>query len=155
MNPWHVPDVLILLRRDIDRAGGQSEWSRQTGICRTYINRVLNRRKPPGPSICRALGLKKAVLRDVAEKAGSTKPVDLEEIPRILQEEIKRAGSISAWCRQMGLNRSYVSQVLHKRKRFGNKILTALKLSNVVLDIDNTLAPPTTRRPSKSKAYTR
>jgi hypothetical protein len=117
---------------------------------------VLKRRKPPGPSICRALGLKRALLRDdVAERVDSMKPCDLEEIPLILQKEIKRTGSISAWCRQAGLNRSFVSQVLHKRKRFGNKILTALKLSNVVLDIDNTLAPPTTRRPSKSKAYTR
>jgi DNA-binding transcriptional regulator YdaS (Cro superfamily) len=155
MNPLHVRDVLILLRRDIDRVGGQSEWSRQTGICRTYVNRVLNRRSPPGPSICRALGLKKAVLRDVAEMVDSTKPVDLEEIPLILHEEIKRAGSISAWCRQMGLDRSYVSQVLHRRKGVGNKIKTALKLSNVVLDIGNTLAPPTTRRPRKSRAFTR
>jgi DNA-binding phage protein len=56
MKPLHVRDVLKLLRLDVDRAGGQSQWSRQTGIGRTYLNRVLNGRKPPGPSICRALG---------------------------------------------------------------------------------------------------
>ena len=151
MKPLHVRDVLILLRRDIGRAGGQSEWSRQTGICRTYINRVLKGRKPPGPSICRALGLERAVLRDVAEKGDSTKSVDLDEIPLILQEEIKRAGSISAWCRQMGLDRSNLSQVLHKRRRPGNRILAALKLSNVLLDADGANAARIIRRGAKTK----
>jgi DNA-binding phage protein len=147
-----VPDLLRLLRRDINRAGGQSEWARQTGICRTYINRVLNGRKPPGPSICRALGLKRAVLRDVAEMADSTKSVDVEEVPLILREEIEKAGSISAWCRQVGLDRSNLSQVLHKRRRPGKKILAALKLSNVLLDADNNRAAPISRRRIKSEA---
>jgi hypothetical protein len=72
MKPLRVQDLLRLLRRDINRVGGQSEWARQTGICRTYINRVLNGRKPPGPSIWRALGFKRAVLRDAAEMVDST-----------------------------------------------------------------------------------
>jgi hypothetical protein len=120
-----VPDLLRLLRRDINRAGGQSEWARQMRICRTYINRVLNGRKPPGPSICRALGLKRAALPDVAKLSDATKVVDLEEVSFILREEIEKAGSISAWCQQVGLDRSHISQVLHKRKRLGNKILAA------------------------------
>ena len=155
MKPLRVRDVLILLRRDIDRAGGQSEWSRQTGISRTYINRVLKGRKPPGPSICRALGLERAVLRDVAKRVDSTKPVDLDEIRLILQEEIKKAGSVSAWCRQVGLDRSNLSQVLHKRRTLGNKILAALKLSNVLLAADVTSATPIVRRGTKTKALTK
>ena len=142
MKTLFFPDLLRLLRRDINRAGGQSEWARQTGICRTYINRVLNGRKPPGPSIYGALGLKRAALRDVAKLSDATKVVDLEEVSLILREEIEKAGSISAWCQQVGLDRSHVSQVLHKRKRPGNKILAALKLSNVLLDVDNTRAAP-------------
>jgi DNA-binding phage protein len=148
-----VPDLLRLLRRDINRVGGQSEWARQTDICRTYINRVLNGRKPPGPSICRALGLKRAALRDVAEMSDATKVVDLKEVSLILREEIEKAGSISAWCRQVGLDRSHLSQVLHKRKRLGNKILAALKLSNVLLDVDNTRAAG--RQRIKADAWTR
>jgi DNA-binding transcriptional regulator YdaS (Cro superfamily) len=138
MKPLHLRDVLVLLRRDVDRAGGQSEWSRQTGISRTYINRVLNGRKPPGPGICRALRLERAVLRDVAKRVDATRlrPVDPKEVPLILQKEIKRAGSISAWCRQVGLDRSNLSQVLHKRRGLGNKILAALRLSNALLDAD-------------------
>jgi DNA-binding phage protein len=155
MKPLHVLDVLTLLRRDIERAGSQSEWSRQTGISRTYVNRVLNGRKPPGLSICRALGLEKAIFRDGARMVDSTKPVDLDEIPLILQKEIKRAGSISAWCRQVGLDRSNLSQVLHKRRGLGNKILAALKLSNVLLDGNVASAPPTIRRRPRTKALTK
>ena len=138
MKPLHVQDLLRLLRHEIDRVGGQSEWARQTGICRTYINKVLNGRKLPGPSICRALGLERAVFCDTPEMTDSTKSVDVEEVPLILREEIEKAGSISAWCRQVGLDRSHLSQVLHKRRGLGYKILAALKLSNVLLDVDDT-----------------
>jgi DNA-binding transcriptional regulator YdaS (Cro superfamily) len=155
MKPLHVRDVLILLRRDVDRAGGQSEWSRQTGVSRTYINRVLKGRKPPGPSIVRALGLERAVLRDVAKTVDSTKRVDLDEVQLILQEEIKRPGSVSAWCRQVGLDRSNLSGVLHRRRRPGNKVLAALKLSNVLLNADTANAGPTLRRRTKTKKWTK
>jgi DNA-binding transcriptional regulator YdaS (Cro superfamily) len=151
MKLLHVLDVLTLLRRDIERAGSQSEWSRQTGVSRTYINRVLKGRKPPGPSICRALGLERAVLRDVAKKVDPIKSIDLDEVRLILQEEIKKAGSVSAWCRQVGLDRSNLSQVLHKRRRLGNKILAALKLSNVLFDADTANAAPALRRRTKGK----
>jgi hypothetical protein len=140
MKPLHVQDLLRLLRHEIDRVGGQSEWARQTGICRTYINKVLNGRKLPGPSICRALGLERAVFRDAPEMMDSTKSVDVEKVPLILREEIEKAGSISAWCRQVGLDRSNRSAVLHNRRGLGNKILAALKLSNVLLDVDDTRA---------------
>jgi len=151
MKPLHVRDVRILLRRDIDRAGSQSEWSRKTGVSRTYTNRVLNGRKPPGPSICRALGLERAVLGEGAEREHSTKLLDLDEIQLILKEEIKKAGGVSAWCRQMGLDRSNLSQVLHKRRRPGNKILEALKLSNVLLNADAANAAPLIQRRTKTK----
>jgi DNA-binding transcriptional regulator YdaS (Cro superfamily) len=151
MKLLHVLDVLTLLRRDIERAGSQSEWSRQTGVSRTYINCVLKGRKPPGPSICRALGLERAILRDVAKKVDPIKSIDLDEVRLILQEEIKKAGSVSAWCRQVGLDRSNLSQVLHKRRRLGNKILAALKLSNVLFDADTANAAPVLRRRTKAK----
>jgi hypothetical protein len=86
------------------------------------------------------LGLKRAVLRDVAEVSDVAKVVDLKRVSLILREEIEKVGSISAWCRQVGLNRSNLSGVLHKRRGLGNKILAALKLSNVLLDLDNTPA---------------
>jgi hypothetical protein len=94
--------------------------------------------------------LEKAVLRDVAKRAESAKPIDLDEIRVILQEEIKRAGSVSAWCRQVGLDRSNLSQVLHKRRRLGGKILAALKLSNVLLDADVANAGAIIRRGTKT-----
>jgi hypothetical protein len=39
-----------------------------------------------------------------------------------------------------------ISQVLHKRRRLGRKILAALKLSNVLLGVDNTRAAPPGRQ---------
>jgi hypothetical protein len=94
--------------------------------------------------------LEKAVLRDVAMRAESARPIDLDEIRVILPEEIKRAGSVSAWCRQVGLDRSNLSQVLHKRRRLGGKILAALKLSNVLLDADLANAGAIIRRGTKT-----
>jgi DNA-binding phage protein len=134
MKPLRVQDVLKLLRREIDRAGGQSEWARQTGVYRTHLNKVLNGWRPPGPSICRALGLKS---------------INAEEVLLILRQEIEKAGSTNSWCRQVGLNRAYVGRVLRKRKGVGRKILAALKLLNVLLDIDDTRAA---RRLIKSEA---
>jgi hypothetical protein len=108
--------------------GGQSEWARRTGIDRTYICKVLGGRKPPGPSIYGALGLESVILRDHTKSH-----VSAQEVRRILQAEIENAGSISRWCRRTGINRSYLSQVLHKRKGLGKKILAALGLSNAVI----------------------
>jgi DNA-binding phage protein len=116
MKALRVQDVLKLLGREIDRAGGQSEWARQMGLSRTYLNKVLNGRKLPTPSICRVLGLKS---------------IDAEEVLLILRQEIEKAGSTSSWCRQVGLNRSYVGRALRKRRGLGRKILAALKLSDV------------------------
>jgi hypothetical protein len=41
MKILNIEDVLELLRLDIDRVAGQSEWARQTGVSRIQINRAL------------------------------------------------------------------------------------------------------------------
>jgi hypothetical protein len=51
----------------------------------------------------------------------------------MLREEIKKAGSITAWCERMGQERSYLSSVLHKRKLPSKKILASLNLSEVLV----------------------
>jgi hypothetical protein len=135
MKILNIEDVLELLRRDINRVGGQSEWARQTGIERTLISRVLNGRRLPPSQLCRALGLEWVVVRHVAQRDGQTKSVIIgyRDFLRILRKEIKKAGSIIAWSRQIGVDRTYPSSVLHKRKSPGKKILAALSLSEALV----------------------
>ena len=40
-------DLVELLRSRVKSAGGQSGFARQHGLQRTYLNLVLNGRKPP------------------------------------------------------------------------------------------------------------
>ena len=43
-------DVLRILRQAVEEAGSQWEWSRRTGIERTFLNQVLHKRKKISPS---------------------------------------------------------------------------------------------------------
>jgi hypothetical protein len=135
MKSFEVRDVLELLRREIDRVGGQSEWARQTGIDRSLINRVLNARRLPTSQLCRALGLEWVVVRHAVR--GDDEPessiVSKRDVLRILSEQIKNAGSIAAWCKLVGEERTYVSSVLHNRKSPSKKILAGLNLSEQLL----------------------
>jgi hypothetical protein len=124
-----------LLRAEIDRVGGQSEWARQTGIQRSLISRVLNGQRLPPSRLCRALGLEWVIVRDVAETGDQTKLtiISNRDVLLILKKEIRRVGSIIAWSRQMGVERSHLSSVLHKRRAADKKILAALKLSEALV----------------------
>ena len=132
---FNIQDVIELLRRETDRVGGQSEWARQTGIQRPLINRVLNGRRLPPLQLCRALGLEWVIVRHVAQKGGETKSVIISnrDVLLMLRKEIENAGSITACSRQMGVDRSNLSSVLHKRRRPDKKILAVLNLSEALV----------------------
>jgi len=51
-------DVLKLLRSRIEGAGGQTAFTRQTGVERSHLNMVLNGKRRPSPSILEALNLR-------------------------------------------------------------------------------------------------
>ena len=51
--------VVDLLRDAIEREGGQTAFAKHHGINRTYLNMVLNGKKPVGDAIAEALGLHK------------------------------------------------------------------------------------------------
>jgi DNA-binding phage protein len=128
-------DVLELLRLAIDRVGGQSEWSRRTGIDRAQINRALNERRFPSSLICRALKLERVVVRVTAQRAEKAKSAIIsgEDVLLMLNESIEETGGITAWSRQIGINRTYLSLVLNRRRSPGRKILAALNLSEVLI----------------------
>ena len=50
-------DVIYLLRKEVDRAGGQVVWSKKMGINRSHLNRVLKGQRPLTESILAALDL--------------------------------------------------------------------------------------------------
>jgi DNA-binding phage protein/lambda repressor-like predicted transcriptional regulator len=140
MKHFEVEDVLGLLRRRIDRAGGQSELARQTGLERADINRALNGRRLPMTKLCLAIGLEWVVVRQVAGKRSWTKSDILcnREVLGISGEAVKKAGGPTAWwSRQTGINRTYLSLVLHERKNPGKRILAALALTELLVRADD------------------
>jgi DNA-binding phage protein len=58
MRIFELEDVVVLLRSEIERAGGPLKWSKKTGINRAVVYKTLNDIKPPTKSIIRALKLR-------------------------------------------------------------------------------------------------
>jgi hypothetical protein len=52
-------DVVQLLRDAIEREGGQVAFAKHHGVNRTYLNMVLNGKRPMGDAVAEALGLHK------------------------------------------------------------------------------------------------
>jgi len=50
-------DVVQLLRTAIEHEGSQMAFSKRHGINRTYLNMVLNGKRPVGDAVAEALGL--------------------------------------------------------------------------------------------------
>jgi len=50
-------DVVRLLRVAIEREGGQVAFAKHHRVNRTYLNMVLNRKRPMGDAVAEALGL--------------------------------------------------------------------------------------------------
>jgi DNA-binding transcriptional regulator YdaS (Cro superfamily) len=130
-----IEDVLELLLRDIQRVGGQSEWARQTGVPRTQINRALNGRRMPTSQLCRALELEWVIVRHVEGKDGQQQPIIMEkrDLLLILNVEIEKVGSITAWCERTGFNRTYLSQVLNNIRPASSKLIGAVNLAEVLV----------------------
>ncbi len=58
MRVFELEDVILLLRSEVKRGGGQAAWSKKTGIDRTMLSRVLNGHRPLTKTIFRALKLR-------------------------------------------------------------------------------------------------
>jgi transcriptional regulator with XRE-family HTH domain len=152
-----IEDVLELLRLDIDLVGGQSEWARQTGVSRGQINRALKGRRMPSSQLCHALGLEWVVVRKIPREDGESQPVMVERRDFLskLKAEIEKVGSVTGWCEQNGFNRTYLSQVLNKRRPASSKLVAALDLAEVLVRATKSavvkgrrkMRPPSKRQP--------
>lgn len=58
MQIFELDDIVALLRREVDIAGGQVAWSKSTGINRTLLNQVLRGRRQPTARMVAALNLR-------------------------------------------------------------------------------------------------
>jgi hypothetical protein len=114
----NIADVLQLLHQEVIKAGGQSAWARQTGVNRSYLNKVLGGCRIPGPQIIEALNLKRLYVC-----AGS----EGRDLIPLLREGILRAGSIAAWSRQTGIQRATASLVINGRRPPSARFFRALK----------------------------
>jgi DNA-binding phage protein len=108
-------DVLRLLRSEILRSGGQTEWARGAGVNRVNLNRILNGHRALSRNFVKALKLKECRV-DVLEQ---------------LERAIERAGSISQLSRQIGIDRTLISRSLHRRRRPPKTLFHALKISRM------------------------
>jgi DNA-binding phage protein len=115
-------EVLILLQQEISRSN-QCAWARRARVNRTHLNKVLHGARPLGLSIVRALNLRQVIAQ------GATK----REIRARLRRAIKQAGSISAWSRQTGIDRSLVSRVVNGRRKPSPPFLRALNIKQETL----------------------
>lgn len=60
MRNMSLDEVLELLRRTCERAGGQREFARTSKkVSAQYVSQVLARKQEPGPALLEALGLER------------------------------------------------------------------------------------------------
>lgn len=60
---FDMDDVVALLRRQVDTAGGQVAWSKMTGNNRAVLNGVLKGHRQPTPRMIAALNLRMVFVR--------------------------------------------------------------------------------------------
>jgi len=56
-----LPMMRKLLRREVERCGGQVAWARRHGLHPSTINKVLNAQRRPGARLLAALRLRKVI----------------------------------------------------------------------------------------------
>jgi len=57
MKTFELEDVVSLLRAEVTRVGGQTEFAKKTGLPRTEVNKALTGARLPSRSVIDALGL--------------------------------------------------------------------------------------------------
>ena len=58
MKVLETQDVIVLLRAEVHRAGGQAAWATKAGVSRITVNKILNGHGLPTKKIIKALKLR-------------------------------------------------------------------------------------------------
>ena len=61
-------EVIQLLREAIEREGNQGAFARRHGIERSYLNQILNQKKPVNRAVLRALELRRVYAAEQDER---------------------------------------------------------------------------------------
>lgn len=64
-------DVIRLLEKHVADAGTQAAFAKRAGITTAYVTDVLYRRRPAGPAILNAIGVRKVVTYEPVEPASA------------------------------------------------------------------------------------
>ena len=128
-------DLVNLLRSRVKSAGGQSAFARQYGLQRTYLNKVLRGKKPPGgPSILDALNLRIVYVPVERQGRADAHVLDHDDVLKLLHSRVKSAGSQIAFSRQ-GVERTHLNMVFNGRRPLSPSIIDALKLRIVYASV--------------------
>jgi DNA-binding phage protein len=137
MRVLEIKDILSLLRSEVNQAGSISAWSRKTGVNRVVVTRVLSGAEPLTKSIVKALKLRMVLAADEESRGLTARSFfAVQDVISLLRSEIKRTGTISAWCRKTGVNRTNVSKALNGKGPPTPTIIKALKLREVIVAVD-------------------
>jgi hypothetical protein len=60
------------------------------------------------------------------------RPIDVEQMRKILRREVERAGGQVAWAKKHGLHPSTINKVLNEQRLPGRRMLGALKLRKII-----------------------
>jgi len=60
------------------------------------------------------------------------RPISLEQMRRLLQREVDRAGGQVAWAKLNDLHPSTINKVLNEQRLPGRRMLSALRLAKVI-----------------------
>ena len=58
-----IDDVLRLLARQCNDAGGQAVFAKRHGLTKAYVSQVLQGGRPPSEKLCAALGIREDGMR--------------------------------------------------------------------------------------------
>ncbi len=53
----NAKQVVEMLRKEVEKAGGQRAWARNNGLSSAHVNDVLHGNRKPADAICKGLGL--------------------------------------------------------------------------------------------------
>ena len=114
-------ELVRVLRKQVERAGGQSMWARQNKIDRTVLNKMLNGYRKIPKSVLTALSLERVYVGKKCEYRE-------DEVLTLLQSSVRAANGPAEWARRKGISRSYLSRVLHGKNPLSPSIVSALAL---------------------------
>jgi DNA-binding transcriptional regulator YdaS (Cro superfamily) len=129
LRPDSVRQVIL---REVQKAGSQLGWAKRIGARSTDVNNVLRGRRLPVQTLLDAAGaLTKVPAYALTKASRSPQLLRTSQVLDLMEVQIRRAGSQSAWAREIGAKQSDINNALRGRRLPVKAILHALELEKV------------------------